>query len=759
MTEEELAALRAMIAQGQGPAAEYIRRWVGMPEQFQAEVRAVQANPDPAREGRARAQQVEIPAPAVPVPTPRFELPARSEPAQPAQALPQAQPGLTILPSGAPRPAQPGQALAAQSAAPLAEDAVQRRGAIDEAYQLGGMVPNYPQPPAEAPTQGPQQLWRPLGAGRIAVLRGGQWVPFTSGNLNELHDLGAQEIDALEYLGAAPSGGGAGTRTEITTEFEHTAPVPQYMLDRAATAGAGVRQAQAGVDAQHRQAAERSAQSLSTLAGTAEQQQAEQQALMERQQAEVARRVQRLDQTMANVAAQRIDPEAFFAGPDGFARRLGAGIAVALGSLSGNPNAALGIINNMVERNVQAQQMNLQNAQQGVANQASGLAQFREILDDEEGAAAALRASALQTVVTRLDAQMASARPEQLGALQQLSAALMAARDAQAQVAGFIARAPKQRVRSTSRGPGLPTANDLFTRATDRLEARDQAARTNPTAAVPREELQVTPPAEAVPQPRRRAAAAITDPARRERVTRQAQTQFRPVRRQDVTSRLATVSAAQNIRAGRQTAQHQQATAEHQQAAAEREARSNLPPRLPTFASWERDPQGRELGAGRWLSAPVEAQNEGRAALTSLEQLNQIVNRVRTIRQRAGTHIFRDADRAQLEADQGTLRSILQQERGFGVINSPHEIQELRNQVGSLTALWNDLRDAPSGISRLFSGGANQETFDAITARVEALHVTISDRAHAILYPLGVDLHTVRGAQQRVAPSQVPSTR
>lgn len=170
------------------------------------------------------------------------------------------------------------------------------------------------------------------------------------------------------------------------------------------------------------------------LAANAEQELANEHArqvqLMEQREAErqqdIGSRMQAFDESIRRVADQRIDPEGFFGGD--FGRRLGAGIVVALGQLGaamgGGENAALGIINGAIERNIAAQRDNLQNQREGVRMEGQALSQYQRLLGDERAAEEAARAAHYAAVLGRVRTMMANAKPEQLAGLQRLANAI-----------------------------------------------------------------------------------------------------------------------------------------------------------------------------------------------------------------------------------------------------------------------------------------------------------------------------------------------
>lgn len=144
----------------------------------------------------------------------------------------------------------------------------------------------------------------------------------------------------------------------------------------------------------------------------------------------------RLQERIDAVSSMRIDQTEAFGGMGG---RVAAGIAIALGqigsAIGGGENAALAIVNRIVDRNMQAQAMNIANERAGVSAAGNALAQTRAILGDEQAARDAARAMHLQAFATQLDGQMAGLRGDALVRAQRLRSLLQQQADLAARAA------------------------------------------------------------------------------------------------------------------------------------------------------------------------------------------------------------------------------------------------------------------------------------------------------------------------------------
>lgn len=116
---------------------------------------------------------------------------------------------------------------------------------------------------------------------------------------------------------------------------------------------------------------------------------------------ELQRRQQAIEERVNEVSNMRVDPNNWFASR-GTVGAFGAAIAVGLGaaaqSLQGGngPNNALNIINAAIDRDMTAQQQNIQNANAGVRNQVTALEQLRQTYGSDRAAREAFRMRSLQ---------------------------------------------------------------------------------------------------------------------------------------------------------------------------------------------------------------------------------------------------------------------------------------------------------------------------------------------------------------------------
>jgi hypothetical protein len=129
---------------------------------------------------------------------------------------------------------------------------------------------------------------------------------------------------------------------------------------------------------------------------------------------QLRQRMGRMDRVLDAVRENRVDPERFFGGTGGPARRLGSAVAVALGSLAsahtGGPNTALQIIQSRIDADIQAQTTNQANLRSAAGLEQNAFAQFRSILGDEAAAEAATRAAHWEAAVQQLQSLLTNAR-------------------------------------------------------------------------------------------------------------------------------------------------------------------------------------------------------------------------------------------------------------------------------------------------------------------------------------------------------------
>jgi hypothetical protein len=271
----------------------------------------------------------------------------------------------------------------------------------------------------------------------------------------------AAQLLSLPFIQSGPARGAGGPRGMAEVSMDQTihGQVDPNLLAQGGVANDRAAAAQQAVDAGNISLTKTGADHQVQAADLLNQQAAQAQQEMQQHEQLIQQRALRLDEMMGQVAQQRIDPEGFFGGDGGFARRLGATLAVALGSLgsslTGGPNQALGIINASIERNINAQESNLQHGRASVAAGQQALAQMQNLYQDMDAARAATRALHLQAAVNRLDAQMATLGPDQLARAQELRNALLEQQEIARQIAAQRS-AVTARVRTTTRMPMGP---------------------------------------------------------------------------------------------------------------------------------------------------------------------------------------------------------------------------------------------------------------------------------------------------------------
>lgn len=168
-------------------------------------------------------------------------------------------------------------------------------------------------------------------------------------------------------------------------------------------------------------------------------------ALIEEQEAALAGRRQaaldsarrRFERALEVAAQQRIEPERFFRSR-GLLGQIGAAIAMAMGSvgqaLGGGPNQAARIIEAAVNRDVEAQRINLTSAREGAEAQRGVLQLMRQEFEDQEAALEASRAAMLREAARRAEIEGAQATSEdqRLRAIETRTALQAAADEAEA---------------------------------------------------------------------------------------------------------------------------------------------------------------------------------------------------------------------------------------------------------------------------------------------------------------------------------------
>lgn len=506
-----------------------------------------------------------------------------------------------------------------------------------------------------------------------------------------------------------------------------------------------------------------------TAAGTqqalAEEQQAQQQMMVQAEQErqnQIMQRMQSFDDTIRRVQEQRIDPEGFFGGD--FGRRMGAGIIAAIGQfaagLTGGENTALGIINGAIERNLRSQEMNMQNARQGAALEGQALAQFRQLLGDDRAAEDAARAAALAATVSRLDGMIATARADQVGPMQRLRDALAQQQGLAQQAAAeraantfSVRRAFDMRVSPAQANPqgffaqqlmrNLPEADQRRIRE---LEARDRADRVVASGSSP-------------------AAAA----ARRRIERRRQQGQGSPQGRQqsltgnDILQRqngLVTVEAGalnDMLESAQEMVTTEQATT------------------LPDFAAGgaveyigDGGREGRRLLRAQWgrdEGTRTRIANE----VATLREFNNLTQDILQLRDRDFWEQLSAPQREELiRGFEGRGQALMRVRDGFGVVNSPAEIENMARLFGELAR--SDIRDTVTLSStadrilaqrRIWENKANS-ALQPYGLSVRSLGSNIRRRQGDFTPPppeAGPDASAVQRAEPRRAPSGAAADR
>lgn len=254
------------------------------------------------------------------------------------------------------------------------------------------------------------------------------------------------DVDAAQALDRArafqrPSGGG-GSRDRLTRTETTTLQVPAR--DATPEEAAALRDAQMRQDQAERDAlvamgreVEAEASALTDTADAITRAQAEvdqlerqRQAAERARQAELRRRQAELDRAAGEVASKQIDPSRMFARGE-TRNRLAAAVGLALGGLAdalrgggdSGIRSALTVINQAVDRDIEAQRSNVGIAQQGVAQKRALLDDMRRTLGDEAAAEDATRALMLEGVERDIRAlQLAATSDAQRAGLDRLLA-------------------------------------------------------------------------------------------------------------------------------------------------------------------------------------------------------------------------------------------------------------------------------------------------------------------------------------------------
>lgn len=260
-------------------------------------------------------------------------------------------------------------------------------------------------------------------------------------------------------VGTAGTGSGPMATVQQTLERQIRGQASPDQLAALDAANAGVLGAQHLTDTAQARRFETRGQSLGTLGSLQEQQAAEaQQAALARQQ-RLQSQMSSFQDAIQRVASNRVDPTAFWGstGTERFSRGMGAAIAVALSGLGqafgGGENGALQQIDAAVNRNIEAQRANMQNASNAAQLQGQALAQMQSLFQDQAAAEAATRALHYQAVISRVQQLENGASGAYADSLAKLRDALMQQRNAAAQVASAQAVQATMRTQTTQRVP------------------------------------------------------------------------------------------------------------------------------------------------------------------------------------------------------------------------------------------------------------------------------------------------------------------
>jgi len=153
------------------------------------------------------------------------------------------------------------------------------------------------------------------------------------------------------------------------------------------------------------------------IAGLAEQRR---QALAQRQQIAVDDQMQKIREVQDDLRTSKIDPQRMFktaAGKPDTGKRILAAIAIGLGQYSAThlrkENTALRLINNAIDRDIDAQKANLANKQAGLAAESSILGMMRQKFADEKDAEAATRIHLMELAKMDLESVLGQSASKQ----------------------------------------------------------------------------------------------------------------------------------------------------------------------------------------------------------------------------------------------------------------------------------------------------------------------------------------------------------
>ncbi len=114
------------------------------------------------------------------------------------------------------------------------------------------------------------------------------------------------------------------------------------------------------------------------------------------------------------VAGFELDPQRMFAGPEGTARKIGAGIAIALGAigsgLAGGPNRGMDVINQAIDKDLDVQKAQFQQKKQQLGAQKSLLAVNTERFGSLQAGVEATRIQQMEATARRIEALQAASQ-------------------------------------------------------------------------------------------------------------------------------------------------------------------------------------------------------------------------------------------------------------------------------------------------------------------------------------------------------------
>lgn len=273
---------------------------------------------------------------------------------------------------------------------------------IENGVRRGALAPGAPIPSGPGVFLGQPQAGQPGPAGT-------PMTPEQAVMQNTPATAVAADARAAAMAELMRRGGGGGPRVRNTITETTAGPVDPNTL---AAIGANGERVDAALGARSA-TLEGGLRDQSGIIGDAaqqsQQQAQEQQAAAQEHAQAMARRAQRADEVNQQVLDGKIDPNRVLG--DSFS---GGRIAAAIGLLfsglangQGGADAFLGQINQTIDRDIAAQESNMANLRAGAQNQQNLVSLYRQIYQDEDAAKQAARATLLQSVAQRLQAQQA----------------------------------------------------------------------------------------------------------------------------------------------------------------------------------------------------------------------------------------------------------------------------------------------------------------------------------------------------------------